>query len=63
MDEKKLQTTLEFQLERCHTCNIGGNMKCKLLQKRCTGKITHINLVIPKILFLHAMLCQNFLTF
>ena len=34
MDEKKLDT-LEFQLK-----GIGGNMRCKLLQKRSTGKTT-----------------------
>ena len=34
MDEKKLHTW-EFQLE-----GIGGNMRCKLLQKRSTGKTT-----------------------
>ena len=34
MDEKKLHTR-EFQLK-----GIGGNMSCKLLQKRSTGKTT-----------------------
>ena len=34
MDEKKLHT-LEVQLK-----GIGGNMRCKLLQKRSTGKTT-----------------------
>ena len=34
MDEKKLHT-LEFQLN-----GIGGKMRCKLLQKRSTGKTT-----------------------
>ena len=34
MDEKKLHTR-EFQLK-----GIGGNMRCKLLRKRSTGKTT-----------------------
>ena len=34
MDEKKLHS-LEFQLK-----SIGRNMRCKLLQKRSTGKTT-----------------------
>ena len=34
MDEKKLHT-LEFQLK-----GVGGNMRCKLLQKMSTGKTT-----------------------
>ena len=47
MDEKKLHT-LEFQLK-----GIDGNMRCKLLQKRSTGKTTRVfqNILPPKNIF------------
>ena len=37
MDEKKIHNR-EFQLK-----GIGGNMRCKLLQKRFTGKTTEVS--------------------
>ena len=54
MDEKKLDT-LEFQLK-----GIGGNMRCKLLQKRSTGKTTECStcdIAIEKDVFLELNRC------
>ena len=64
IDKKKLHTQ-GFQLK-----GIGRNMRCKLLQKRSTGKIDafsnislalqYIKLFIPKILFILVLCNFNF---
>ena len=43
MDEKKLHTW-EFQLK-----GSGGNTRCKLLQKRFTGKTTELNRTLSEL--------------